>query len=90
MPAEPFATHSLEFDAPRSATVDGIVYLHQRCRICGRDFAMVDGVWRAVHVTGLSFQLLEDEVSLRWMKGRCPGILLIADEQDGRKARAPA
>jgi hypothetical protein len=59
---------------------------HRHCVACGRDFvwdADREG-WRAVHVSLLRFDFLDEEISRRWLAEECPGRRLPEEINDRR------
>jgi hypothetical protein len=83
-----WTTHNWFTRQPREIEIEGRLLLQLKCRKCLRDFVK-DEKWRAVHVTALRFQLLDDEVNSRWLVQPCPGSPLLSDDEDRRKIRIP-
>lgn len=74
---------------PHKITLNGQVMYQLRCRKCHRDFARLasedKGGWRAVNPLPTRFDFFDDATSARWLAQRCPGIVLVADEDDRRR-----
>ena len=84
MTATALDTHVLSGDSPpRQLYQNGILYLHQRCAKCGRDFMREPGKtdWQAAYIGIGAFkvELLADSVTERWVSEECPGRILESD-----------
>jgi hypothetical protein len=76
----------------REVQIDHRTILHWHCKICGRDFTRprTDSEWKAVHVGGLNFDLLDEETTQRWVSQDCPGRRLAGEANHERvQLRAP-
>ena len=67
---------------PQQILQDGRTILHHRCNRCGRDFGFeLDGSgWHAVYIGVFSVQVLDENVSRRWVTEECPGRILSDDD----------
>ena len=73
----------IEF-VPAQITQDGQIILHNRCALCGRDFAQgLDerNDWQAAYLGLLRIEALADDVSERWVSEVCPGQFLPEDDE---------
>jgi hypothetical protein len=68
----------------RVATGDSVVQRH--CARCHRDFITTpSGERNAVFVSAVSFFLLDEEVTNRWVNLPCPGRRLLSDDDDRKR-----
>jgi hypothetical protein len=70
----------------REVNLEGRLFVHRNCRICGRDFVKQSGGpdWRATHLGMFRFNLLDELTNRRWLFDECPGKQLKAEENDVR------
>ena len=76
--------HWSDGPSPHRIRQNGRTILHQRCALCGRDFAQgLDGAgWQAVHAGVFTVELLAEAVNERWLAEDCPIRLTASDEED--------
>jgi hypothetical protein len=60
----------------------GKQYIHCHCKKCGRDFLRDPDTDTAIaiHVGGMSYEALEDDVSDQWLNEACSGNRFAADD----------
>jgi hypothetical protein len=71
-------THTFSDAILHRIAPDGKTILHRHCLRCGRDFGQeLNGAdWQAIYVGALRVEPVSDSVADRWLREKCPGLLL--------------
>ena len=69
--------------------LDGQTFVHRQCLVCRRDLVIPPGggEWKAVHLGGITFDFLDDEITQRWAAESCPGMMLAHEANSQRMLR---